>query len=230
MKGIRILYLEDDETLAFLTGDHLAMQGYEVVHVTNGNAALEHLNTDRFDLCILDIMVPGPDGMEVAGHLRRTDKRTPIIFLSARTLAEDRIAALRIGADDYLVKPFRIEELVLRIEVFLRRSGIIEEDIEEFGCRDVLFRPGEYKMYVGAEEIKLTARETELLSFLWKNANKILKREDILLAIWGDDDYFLGRSLDVFVSRLRKKFGESECIGIENVHGVGFRFRADDQG
>ncbi|GGH66738.1 response regulator transcription factor [Phaeocystidibacter marisrubri] len=220
---IRILYLEDDETLAFLTSDHLSLKGYEVVHVETGEEALSQVNASHFDLCILDIMLPGIDGLTVAERIRKANREVPIIFLSARTLVEDRITALRIGADDYLVKPFRIEELLLKIEVFLRRSGAVNTAIEEYVASDVVFRPTEFRIQLFDKDVKLTAREAEVLEFLWKHANKTLKREEILLAVWGDDDYFLGRSLDVFISRLRKMLAETH-LEIENVHGVGFVF------
>ncbi|TNE27802.1 MAG: response regulator transcription factor [Bacteroidetes bacterium] len=219
----RILYLEDDETLAFLTSDHLSLKGYEVVHVETGEEALSQVNASHFDLCILDIMLPGIDGLTVAERIRKANREVPIIFLSARTLVEDRITALRIGADDYLVKPFRIEELLLKIEVFLRRSGAVNTAIEEYVASDVVFRPTEFRIQLFDKDVKLTAREAEVLEFLWKHANKTLKREEILLAVWGDDDYFLGRSLDVFISRLRKMLAETP-LEIENVHGVGFVF------
>lgn len=224
---IRILYLEDDETLAFLTSDHLSLKGYQVVHVETGERALSEIKSSHFDLCILDIMLPGIDGLTVAERIRKANREAPIIFLSARTLVEDRITALRIGADDYLVKPFRIEELLLKIEVFLRRSGAVNTMIEQYVASDVVFRPTEFQIQLFEKDVKLTAREAEVLEFLWKHANKTLKREEILLAVWGDDDYFLGRSLDVFISRLRKLLSDTQ-LEIENVHGVGFVFHVSD--
>lgn len=224
---IRILYLEDDETLAFLTSDHLSLKGYQVVHVETGERALSEIKSSHFDLCILDIMLPGIDGLTVAERIRKANREVPIIFLSARTLVEDRITALRIGADDYLVKPFRIEELLLKIEVFLRRSGAVNTMIEQYVASDVVFRPTEFQIQLFEKDVKLTAREAEVLEFLWKHANKTLKREEILLAVWGDDDYFLGRSLDVFISRLRKLLSDTQ-LEIENVHGVGFVFHVSD--
>lgn len=224
---IRILYLEDDETLAFLTSDHLSLKGYQVVHVETGERALSEIKSSHFDLCILDIMLPGIDGLTVAERIRKANREVPIIFLSARTLVEDRITALRIGADDYLVKPFRIEELLLKIEVFLRRSGAVNTTIEQYVASDVVFRPTEFQIQLFEKDVKLTAREAEVLEFLWKHANKTLKREEILLAVWGDDDYFLGRSLDVFISRLRKLLSDTQ-LEIENVHGVGFVFHVSD--
>lgn len=222
---IRVLYLEDDETLAFLTADQLSLKNYEVVHVSTGEEAVEVFRKEVFDICILDIMLPGIDGMAVAEQFRKRDVKIPILFLSARTMAEDRIAALKIGADDYLVKPFRFEELLLKMEVFLRRSGVLGNARSEHRIHDVHFIPSEYRLEIGEEVVRLTAREAELLDFMWTRANRTIKREEILLAVWGDDDYFLGRSLDVFISRLRK-YLKPTSIEIENVHGIGFVFHA----
>lgn len=222
---IRVLYLEDDETLAFLTADQLSLKNYEVVHVSTGEEAVEVFRKEVFDICILDIMLPGIDGMAVAEQFRKRDVKIPILFLSARTMAEDRIAALKIGADDYLVKPFRFEELLLKMEVFLRRSGVLGNAHSEHRAHDVHFIPSEYRLEIGEEVVRLTAREAELLDFMWTRANRTIKREEILLAVWGDDDYFLGRSLDVFISRLRK-YLKPTSIEIENVHGIGFVFHA----
>ncbi len=222
----KVLYLEDDATLGFLTTDSLNLHGYEVTFVDDGSKALELFKQGEFDLCILDIVVPGLNGMEVSRKIREIDSSVPLIFLSARALVEDRIEALKTGADDYLVKPFRMEELILKMEVFLRRSGKVQPPIAtQFSTEVSLFKPAEFKLSVGKDTIRLTARENELLQFLWEHQNNVVKREDILLKIWGDDDYFLGRSLDVFISRLRKYLKADENIQIDNVHGVGFQFK-----
>lgn len=222
----KVLYLEDDATLGFLTTDSLNLHGYEVTFVDDGSKALDLFKQGEFDLCILDIVVPGLNGMEVSRKIREIDSTVPLIFLSARALVEDRIEALKTGADDYLVKPFRMEELILKMEVFLRRSGKVQPPIAtQFSTEVSLFKPAEFKLSVGEDAIRLTARENELLQFLWEHQNNVVKREDILLKIWGDDDYFLGRSLDVFISRLRKYLKADENIQIDNVHGVGFQFK-----
>lgn len=222
----RVLYLEDDPTLGFLTSDSLRMHGYEVELIEDGTAALEAFKRSKFDLCIFDIVVPGLNGVELSKEIRSFNRDVPILFLSSRGLTEDRIEALKTGADDYLVKPFRVEELILKMEVFLRRSG--KEQIEkeaDFSFGQLHFIPSKYTLTAGADVHKLTARETELLDFLWTRANQVVKREEILLQIWGDDDYFMGRSLDVFISRLRKYLKSEPGIQIENVHGVGFEFK-----
>lgn len=222
----RVLYLEDDPTLGFLTSDSLRMHGYEVELIEDGTAALEAFKRSKFDLCIFDIVVPGLNGVELSKEIRSFNRDVPILFLSSRGLTEDRIEALKTGADDYLVKPFRVEELILKMEVFLRRSGkeSVEKDAD-FSFGQLQFIPSKYTLTAGAEVHKLTARETELLDFLWTRANQVVKREEILLQIWGDDDYFMGRSLDVFISRLRKYLKSEPGIQIENVHGVGFEFK-----
>lgn len=220
----RILYAEDDETLAFLTKDNLEQQGYEVVHCQDGNACFDHFNEQDFDLCILDIMMPKRDGFELAEDIRKVDANIPIIFLSAKTLKEDRIKGLKLGADDYLVKPFSIEELVLKIEIFLKRSQkSIPSQKSEYKVGKFAFDHLNYVLVSGSDKITLTQRESELLKFFLDNKNQVLKREQILKALWGDDDYFMGRSLDVFISRLRKILA-NENVAIENLHGIGFRF------
>jgi DNA-binding response OmpR family regulator len=169
--------------------------------------------------------MPKMDGFELAEKIRTVNSEVPIIFLSAKTLKEDRIKGLKIGADDYLTKPFSIEELNLKIEIFLKRSSKKIEPISN------LFELGKYKfdsanflIYNADEKISLTQRESDLLKLFLNNKNVILKREDILKALWGDDDYFMGRSLDVFISRLRKIIANEKGLSIENQHGIGFRF------
>lgn len=221
----RILYAEDDATLAFLTQDNLEQQGYEIVHCANGEICLERFGEQDFDLCIFDIMMPKKDGFELAEAIRKVDPEVPIIFLSAKTLKEDRIKGLKLGADDYLVKPFSIEELVLKIEVFLKRS---QKSVALAGTRHQVgrfsFDSANYELRTDSQKITLTQRESDLLRFFLDNRNQVLKREEILKALWGDDDYFMGRSLDVFISRLRKILSSEEGISIENLHGIGFRF------
>lgn len=222
-----ILYAEDDQTLAFLTKDNLEQHGYNVIHCADGRICLEQFKNRQIDLCILDIMMPKMDGFDLAAAIRKTDADVPIIFLSAKTLKEDRLKGLRLGADDYLVKPFSIEELILKIEIFLKRSA-------KKTFKDTLYQVGKYQfdsanlmVFNADEKIMLTQRESELLKFFIDNKNRVLKREEILKALWGDDDYFMGRSLDVFISRLRKILANEKGIAIENQHGVGFRFTTE---
>ena len=227
MTKYKILYAEDDETLAFLTKDNLE-QYYDVTHCADGEYSLNAFKTEHFDLCILDIMMPKMDGFELAENIRKINSDVPIIFLSAKTLKEDRIKGLRLGADDYLVKPFSIEELLLKIEIFLKRShknAISNKSIYTLGKYQ--FDSKNYLVFTDSEKIVLTQRESDLLKFFLDNKNIVLKREEILKSLWGDDDYFMGRSLDVFISRLRKIVANEKGIAIENLHGIGFKFNVE---
>ncbi|WP_294733739.1 response regulator transcription factor [uncultured Flavobacterium sp.] len=222
----KILYVEDDNTLAFLTADNLEEE-YEVVHHANGKEAFEAFKQDEFDLCILDVMLPEMDGFEIAAAIRERDVEVPIIFLSAKTLKEDRIKGLRLGADDYLVKPYSMEELTLKIEVFLQRSQkkpTVKTNVYTLG--DFVFDTDNYAISKNGETTQLTEREAALLQLFIENKNMVLKREKILMDIWGTDDYFMGRSMDVFISRLRKIFKDDDHIRIENIPRVGFKLVA----
>lgn len=225
MSNFKILYTEDDETLAFLTKDNLEQNNYDVTHCPDGKSGLENFKNEDYDICIFDIMMPKMDGFELASEIRKLNTDIPIIFLSAKTLKEDRIKGLRLGADDYLVKPFSIEELMLKIEVFLKRSqkkNKTENSVYEIGKYQ--FDTKNFILFNTDEKIGLTQREAELLKLFLDNKNAVLKREQILTALWGTDDYFMGRSLDVFISRLRKILANEKGISIENLHGIGFRF------
>jgi DNA-binding response OmpR family regulator len=224
MTKFKVLYAEDDETIAFLTKDNLE-QFYDVYHCENGEIAFETFKKEHFDICVLDIMMPKMDGFELAENIRKINHEIPIIFLSAKTLKEDRIKGLKLGADDYLVKPFSVEELMLKIEIFLKRSNktnIVESKFYSVGKYQ--FDPNNYLVFNNDEKISLTQRESDLLKLFLDNKNKVLKREEILTQLWGNDDYFLGRSLDVFISRLRKILANEKGIAIENLHGIGFKF------
>lgn len=225
MKKSKILYAEDDLTLAFLTKDALEMQSFEITHCKDGQEALLAFDDQRFDICILDIMMPNTNGFEVATQIRSRNADIPILFLSAKTLKEDRIKGLQLGADDYLVKPFSMEELVLKINIFLRRSqkeNSILPNIVSIGIYS--FDIENYTVSTPTTKVKLTQREAALLQFFIDNKNKVVKREAILKSLWGEDDYFMGRSLDVFISRLRKILINDTKLSIENLHGIGFRF------
>jgi len=226
MSRKRILYVEDDNTLAFLTADNLE-QYYDVIHFANGKDAFEAFKTEEFDLCVLDVMLPEMDGFELAAAIRERNVAVPIIFLSAKTLKEDRIKGLKLGADDYLIKPYSIEELVLKIEVFLQRSHKVTP-VKSSTCiiGSFVFDPENYVVIKGDERTSLTERESALLKLFIDNKNTILKREKILTALWGTDDYFMGRSMDVFISRLRKIFKDDENIRIENIPRIGFKLVA----
>jgi DNA-binding response OmpR family regulator len=221
-----ILYVEDDVNLGFVTTDNLKLHGYSTIFCKDGKAGLEAFKKAKPDICILDVMMPEMDGFTLAKEIRKIDHEIPIIFLTAKTMKEDKITGFQTGADDYITKPFSIEELILRIEVFLRRSKVPDKEKKIKSA----FEIGKYKfdfnslsLILGNKKELLTLKEAELLRFFCLNKGNILKREEILKSIWGDDDYFMGRSLDVFISRLRKYLKDDPTISIENIHGVGFR-------
>lgn len=224
----RILYVEDDLSLSFVTQDSLELRGYHITHCLDGEEALRKFAAETFDLCILDVMLPKVDGFSIAKKIRDTNTQIPILFLSAKSLKEDKIKGLQIGADDYITKPYSIEELVLKIEIFLRRSQVailpttlLPITILGIG-QYVLDYPNQKLNYLNTQQ-NLTHREADLLKMLVENKNQIVKRDIILKNIWGEDDYFLGRSMDVFISRLRKYLQQDANLRIENIHGVGFR-------
>lgn len=223
----RILYVEDDETLSFLTKDNLEENGYEVDHFLNGNDGLKAFNKNPYDICLFDVMLPEMDGFEIAENIRRYNDEIPILFLTAKSLKEDKIKGLQIGADDYITKPFSIEELILKIEVFLKRKYITAPKVAYDKVGNFEFDYKNLKLTSGKEEHNLTQKEADLLKLLIENQENTLRREDILKKLWGENDYFLGRSMDVFISRLRKYLKSDPNLKIENVHGVGFRLVTD---
>jgi DNA-binding response OmpR family regulator len=205
----RILLVEDDPSLGFVIKDNLSLKGYDVTLCTDGEAAEHTFNTSAFQLCIFDVMLPKKDGFSLARHVRSRNKNIPILFLTAKAMMEDKLAGFQTGADDYITKPFSLEELLCRIEVFLRRSY-------EFDYTTLTLKNP-------ASEKTLTQKEAEVLQLLYYNRHRVLKREEILKEVWGDDDYFMGRSMDVFISKLRKYLKEDPAVQIVNYHGVGFR-------
>ncbi|MFN8353257.1 MAG: response regulator transcription factor [Spirosomataceae bacterium] len=220
----KILLVEDDDSLGFVVKDNLEMSGYAVNWQKNGKAGKTTFGQNAFDLCILDVMLPEMDGFTLAEHIRQSGSEVPIIFLTAKSLKEDRIQGFKIGGDDYLTKPFSIEELVLRIEVILKRSG------KKNGQATTTQAVGQYqfdsknlKLSHSDGDSELTQREAELLKLLLQHKNNVVSREKILIDLWGEDDYFKGRSLDVFITRLRKYLSHDPTIKLVNVHGVGFR-------
>ncbi len=223
---IKILFAEDDLSLGFVTKDNLELQGYEVVHCENGQLAWESFQKENFDICILDVMLPKLDGFNLAKQIRAVNQDIPILFLTAKSLKEDKLTGLRIGADDYITKPFSIEELVLKIEIFLKRSKVVSNEKNNnttFYLGDYIFDYANLSLIHGQAKQQLTQREADVLNYFCQNLNKVLRRDDILMNIWGNDDYFIGRSLDVFISRLRKYLKNDPRISIENIHSVGFK-------
>ncbi|MFZ4057394.1 MAG: response regulator transcription factor [Ferruginibacter sp.] len=223
IKNYTILYAEDDETLAFLTKDSLEMNHFNVVHCAHGNDVIEAFNNNTIHLCLFDIMLPGLDGFELTTAIRKINAEVPILFLSAKTLKEDRIKGLKIGADDYLIKPFSIEELLLKIDIFLTRAKKITHANSAFSIGNIWFDAPGYTLICNHQKITLTQREAALLELLYQHKNQVITRENILKQLWGENDYFMGRSLDVFISRLRKILTIDPSIQIENLHSIGFR-------
>lgn len=223
-KKYKVLYIEDDETLAYLTKDNLELGHFEVSHYPSADSLPADFDSTSYDICVLDIMMPGKDGFELAEEIRRTNNDIPIIFLSAKTLKEDRVKGLKLGADDYLIKPFSIEELTLKMDVFLQRSKKSFTDHHLYKVGIYTFDSRNYEIIDGKKKTVLTLREADLLKLLLQNQNRVLKREEILKTLWGSDDYFLGRSLDVFISRLRKILAGDPNIIIENLRSVGFKY------
>lgn len=221
----KIMYVEDDEILAFITIDNLSEKGFEMFHFQDGISALEGFKNQNFDLCIVDVMLPRMDGFTLAEKIREIDDEIPILFLTAKSLKEDKIKGLTLGADDYITKPFSIEELILKMQVFLKRKKIVKIEKEQnFTIGKYEFNYTYLALTSDNSKRRLTQKEADLLVFLIQNKGKLVKRSEILLKIWKKDDYFTGRSMDVFISRLRKYLAEDSAITIENIHGVGFKF------
>ncbi len=225
-----LLYVEDDESLSFVTRDNLELQGYQITHCATGKEALHLIDaqTPDIDLYILDVMLPDIDGFAIARRIREQDTHTPILFLTAKSLKEDRLKGLRLGADDYITKPFSIEELLLKVEIFLRRSQIpLPDSTSEYALGQFRFDYQNLLLKGDGEPRQLTQKEADLLRLFAEQRNQVIRRSDILKKLWGEDDYFLGRSLDVFISRLRKYLRKDTQLKIENIHGVGFRLKEE---
>ena len=228
----KILFVEDDKAIAKMLKHYLDVRGYEIVHCQNGQDGLDTFSGDRsFDLCIVDVLMPYKDGFSLAEEIRRVDEHIPILFLSSKSMSEDKIKAFKLGADDYITKPFNAEELWLRINAIINRQQgdpkvrkTPSSLPDEFNIGEYIFNYPFQRLTFDGEFRKLTTREAELLRFLYFHRNKLIRREFILQEIWGDDDYYKGRSLDVFMSRLRKYLGQDSNIEIINVHAVGFKF------
>lgn len=223
----RILYVEDDETLSFVTMDNLELNGYKVDHCPDGETAIDSFYKNQYDLCILDVMLPKMDGFSLAEKIRASDPNVPILFLTAKSMKEDRLQGLRLGADDYITKPFSIEELILKIEVFLKRKFVTAPANELFRIGKYNFDYRNLTLALDEDKRSLTQKEADLLKMLFDHKNNVVKRSVILEKLWGEDDYFLGRSMDVFISRLRKYLSGDPTLKIDNIHGVGFKLVVD---
>jgi len=229
----RILLVEDDVNLGFLVKDYLEMQEYVVDLQEDGVKGFEAFarNSNNIDLCILDVMMPFKDGFTLADEIRKINMEVPIIFLTAKSMKEDKIKGFKIGADDYITKPFSSEVLILRIEAVLRRyrySANNGEGQHVFDLASFKFDYANQLLIRNEQERSLTKREAEVLRLLCLNQNKLLRRDIALKTIWGEDDYFKGRSMDVYITKLRKYLKEDATIAITNVHGTGFKLEIND--
>lgn len=223
-KGM-ILLVEDDVNLGFVVQDTLKMNGYKVHLATDGKAGLKQFNENQYDLLLLDVMLPHKDGFTLAEDIRKTNAQVPIVFLTAKSMTEDKIKGLKTGADDYITKPFSSEELLLRVEAILKRSGksTQQNEKDKFQIGKYSFDYTNYVLTIDSNTKKLTKKEAEVLKLLCVNKNQVLQRDLVLNMVWGNDDYFLGRSLDVFITKLRKYLSDDPNVTITNVHGVGFK-------
>lgn len=225
----KVLLVEDDPNLSLVLQDYLEMLNYDIVLCKDGEEGYHAFNDNDFSLCVLDIMMPKKDGFTLAEEIRQIDKTVPIIFLTAKSLKEDRIKGFRTGCDDYITKPFSTEELSLRIEAILKRCETQQEIINSAG-KQKIYKIGTYEfdsenmiLRKGEEDKTLTRKENALLKLLCEHQNKLLTRETALKSVWGDDDYFIGRSMDVFIAKLRKYLKDDPNISIKNIHGTGFK-------
>jgi two-component system, OmpR family, response regulator VicR len=229
MDGSRLLLLEDDPNLGFVIREHLEAHGFAVTLKTNGVDGLAETDKARFDLLLVDVMMPKKDGFTFTREFRERDSVTPIIFLTAKALKEDRVEGFKIGGDDYVTKPFSIDELLLRIKAVLRRTQAPHPREEEDGTYRLgaLTFDARRQLLTGPKTTQnLTSRETELLRMLAARPNEPVGRSEILKKVWGDDTIFNGRSLDVFVSKIRKYLSADPALEIKSVHGKGYRLIA----
>ncbi|MCF8319238.1 MAG: response regulator transcription factor [Sphingobacteriaceae bacterium] len=225
----KVLLVEDDPNLGLLLQEYLQLKGkFEVVRCSDGDEGLITFTKEAFDICILDVMMPKKDGFTLGKEIRKINPHIPLIFATAKTMIEDKTEAFTLGGDDYITKPFRIEELLLRINALLKR--VSEHKNEETSVQPSSFQIGDFVFDVAAQQItykentqRLSTKEAELLKLLCQKQNQVLTREEALLAIWHDDNYFNGRSMDVFLSKLRKYLKADPRVEIINVHGRGYK-------
>lgn len=223
-KKMRVILSEDDENLGSLLREYLIAKGYDTDLYPDGEAAFKGFQKNQYDLCIFDVMMPKKDGFSLAKDIRMINSEIPIIFLTAKNMKEDVIEGFRLGADDYMTKPFSMEELIFRIEAILRRT------LGEADNTQVIFNLGRFTFDARKQTLsdvndstKLTTKESELLRLLCVNANKVLERNYALKTIWVDDNYFNARSMDVYITKLRKHLKDEEGIEIINIHGKGYK-------
>lgn len=218
------MLVEDDTSLGFVISDQLKAEGYQVTLCANGLDGHMRFTEGGFHLCIFDVMMPKKDGFTLAKEIRAHNQQVPILFLTAKTMTEDKVAGFNAGGDDYLTKPFSFDELSVRIKALLKRVNITDESEQKtIQIGSYSFDTENYTLKHESFEKTLTKKEAMVLKTLSKSINTVVPRENILTAVWGQDDYFAGRSMDVFITKLRKYFSEDTRISIQNIHGIGFK-------
>lgn len=221
---VHILLCEDDENLGMLLREYLEAKGYQATLCVDGEQGLEAFHKEKFDLCILDVMMPKMDGFSLAARIREANSDVPFMFLTAKTMKDDVKEGFELGADDYITKPFSMEEVVFRIEAILRRvRGKSTREITSYDIGDYKFDTQKQILTNGAKSTKLTTKEAELLTLLCNKSNELLPRDYALKAIWIDDNYFNARSMDVYITKLRKHLADDDKVEILNVHGKGYK-------
>ncbi len=229
MNSAKVLLCEDDENLGMLLSEYLQAKNYDVDLMPDGEEGLKAFEENRYDICLLDVMMPKKDGFELAQEIRRVNTRVPIIFLTAKTLKEDVIAGFRIGADDYMTKPFSMEELLFRMEAIQRRMNTRRNKLgQNFAIGHFIFDTHKQRLTIDGKNIHLTTKESELLSLLAECMNGVLERNYALKTIWIEDNYFNARSMDVYITKLRKKLADDPEVQILNVHGRGYKLVAPE--
>ena len=228
---LNILLAEDDLNLGILLVDYLETEGFTVKLCKDGELALKAFHNHSFGLCLLDIMMPQRDGFSLAKEIRIKDKKIPIIFITAKSLKEDKLKGYDLGADDYITKPFDEEELLWKIKAVIRRipDNKNESKTEIISLGKYTFDITNQSLTIGGKTKRITEKESHILNYLYFHRNIIIKREKLLKDLWGENDYFMGRSLDVFITKIRKYLSEDSAISIENVFGVGFIFNMPEK-
>lgn len=230
MQNIKILLVEDDKNLGTVLKAYLIAKGYNTTWAENGEIALDEFRKNPFDFCIVDVMMPVKDGFELTKDIRRENKTIPILFLTARGAEEDKLLGFSVGADDYLTKPFSMDELLARMEAIFRRMSNapkMEKPVKSYKISNFIFDVNRQNLILGEVKVKLTSKETALLRLLCERSNEVLEREDALRMVWGDDSYFNARSMDVYITKLRKYLKDDPGVELLNVHGVGFKLVTD---
>ena len=227
----KVLLAEDDSDFADVLKQYLELYNYHITWAKDGEEAFSLFQEQTFDICVFDVMMPKMDGFTLAEKIINSNPETPFIFLTARKLKEDKLKGLQLGADDYIVKPFEADELVLRLNNILKRGAQknqVTNSVNEITIGNYIFEPNRLELKLNNHTQRLTEKEVALILFFLKNKNQLIKRNDILQSVWGNDDFFSGRSMDVFISRIRKYFSSDNRITIESIRNVGLEFKIQD--